>query len=238
MNATAPAIGVQFEKDVAGDRYIGTADALINAGVVTAAHLPKGTAATFFDGFRVDGRTVKGAQFERWMQVRVWGKEGGLSRFVVTKGVTRQERAKRQHAQAQQLKEIAFNAPRPDIGFDGVRQACSTASSTLEVGTHVLADGDAAVVTGAYQLRRVREKEGEYSTSTGERISYRWGYVCRYLDGEEFFFAAHELASMAGRPTHLHIAFRAPRSSCVEEPRADQQPMARPFPCVHGEHPH
>lgn len=237
MNARVDAIGVQFEKDTSGDRYIGTADALIKAGVITAEHLPEGTSTTFFDGIRVDGRAVKSAQFERWMQVRVKGKEGRLNRFVVTKGVTRQERARREQDQAQHLEEITVNAPKPDIGIDEVREACSHASSTVEVGTHVLADGDAAVVTGAYQLRRVREKDGEYLCSNGRRISYRWGYVCKLIDGEEFFFAAHDLASESGRPTHLRVAFRAPKTSVAEEDQVDKQTMAWPFPCVHEEAP-
>lgn len=237
MNARVHAIGVQFEKDLSGDRYIGTAADLINAGVIRPAHLPEGISSTFFDGIKVDGRTVKGAQFERWMQVRVWGKEGRLSRLVVTKGVTRQERLKRQQAQAQQLAEIASNAPKPDIGIDRVREACSNASSRLEVGTHVLADGDAAVVTGGYELRRVREKDGEYLSPSGNRINYRWGYVCRLMDGEEIFFAAHDLVSASGRPTHLRIAFSAPRIDSPEEHRIDEQPEAWPFPWVLGEVP-
>jgi hypothetical protein len=237
VNARAHMTGVEVDEDVTGNRYIGTADDLINAGVISAAHLPEGTSTTFFDGTKVDGRKVKGAQFERWMQVRVWGKAGRLTRFVVTKGVTRVEREERERATARRLEEISCDAPKPDIGIDRVREACSDASSTLEVGTHVLADGDAAVVTGAYELRRVREKDGEYLSPNGGRINYRWGYVCRLMDGKEFFFAAHDLASASGRPTHLRIAFRAPKSGCAEETRAEQQPVAWPLSCVHEEVP-
>jgi hypothetical protein len=181
---------------------------------------------------------VKGAQFERWMQVRVWGKEGKQTRFVVTKGVARHERERRERAKALLLEELERNAPKSDIGLQGVRDAFSNASSTLKVGTHVLAAGDAAVVTGQYQLHRVRDSDGEFSSPNGGRMDYRWGYVCKLTSGGEFFFAAHDLAIEPGRPSHLRIVHSAPRTRSITEHQAEKVAGGPwPFPRVHGEVP-
>ncbi|MFL9670475.1 hypothetical protein WIX39_026330 [Variovorax sp. AB1(2024)] len=202
--------GVDFDADASGDRYFGTAQALIDAGVIKAEHLPKATSVTFFNGVQVDGRTVKGAQFEQWMQVRIWGKSDRITRFVVTKGVTREERARRVAAHAD---EATPNINRPaDPGLQEVQRLIHSVSAAFAEGEEVFAGGQSATVTGGYMLRRVSTEDGEFSHGN-KLFNYRPGYTCRMHDsGAEYFFSAHELQSKKGGRSYLRLV-GAPKAS-------------------------
>ncbi|MDQ0084549.1 hypothetical protein J2W35_004918 [Variovorax boronicumulans] len=205
MKAGVYAPGVDFDEDVTGDRYFGTAQALIDAGVISMEHLPEVSSVTFFKGVKVDGRTVKGAQFEHWMQVRIWGSHNRVQRFVVIKGVTREERCRREEARRQEVEELARTAPKKDPGFDGVHSMNYRASATFVIGEEVFAHGKAATVTSNYKLIRVADEEGEFSNGVN-RADYIPGYLCRIHDsGEEFFYPAHAVRSKSGAVGHLRL---------------------------------
>ncbi|MDQ0571647.1 hypothetical protein QFZ42_003481 [Variovorax paradoxus] len=197
----APSIpGVEFDAGVGGDHYVGSAQALIAAGLITQAHIPQVASVTFFNGVQVDGRKVKGMQDERWMQVRYVGRS-----LRVTKGITRKERARREEARRQEAEELARTAPKKDPGFDGARAMNYKASAAFVIGDEVFAYGHAATVTSTYKLHRVRDDEGEFSN--GEtRGDYVPGYLCRLNEsGEEFFYPAHAVRAKSGAVGHLRL---------------------------------
>ena len=205
MKAGVYAPGVDFDADVSGDRYFGTAQALIDAGVISVGHLPTTTSVTFFDGAKVDGRKVKGNQFERWMQIRLWGRHDKVQRFVVTKGVTREERARRaaEHRQTH-AEDAKQNTSRPaDPGLPEVQRLIRSVSAAFAEGDEVFACGDAATVTGGYMLRRVCSEDGEFAHGK-ELVNYRPGYTCRlHESGKEYFYAPHELMAKKGGRSYL-----------------------------------
>lgn len=229
-NQLAP--GVEFDAGVSGDRYQGKPEALIAAGVITAAQLPAMASVTFFDGMKVDGRKVKATQDERWMQVTFIGRN-----LRVTKGIPADERARRQAARRAEIEEIERNTPKQDIGEAGALEAFKKSGAGLEVGDCVYAGGEAASVTGGYRLRTVRSGEGEYLSSNGNRIDYRWGYVCKTTDGKEYFFAAHEVTAKQGRASHLRLAYAATPAAppMAIEPPAEVEAVVWPFPIICGE---
>lgn len=193
--------GVEFDAGVGGDHYSGSIDALIAAGIITAEQLPTATSVTFFNGVKVDGRKVKAMQDERWMQVRCVGRS-----LRVTKGITREERARREEARRLEVEELARTAPREDPGFDGARAMEYRASAAFIVGDEVFAGGKAATVVGAYKLYRVLDDDtGEFSDGK-TRADYRHGYLCRLeSDGEEFFYPVHGVRAKSGAVGHLRL---------------------------------
>ena len=238
MNKRAYAPGVDFDQDVSGDRYFGTAQALIDAGVITAEQLPAISSVTFFKGEKVDGRSVKGAQFEHWMQVRAWGGRNNVKRFVVTKGVTREEHARRLDAWQQEMRPEA-PTERRDPGPEAVAGMIKSASTAFNLGQEIYAGGELATVVGGYMLRRVGCGEGEF-VSGGSSFNYQPGYTCKLREsGEVFFFAPHQLTDSAGRATHLRIVRNsAPAKERRAEPAiVESKAAAWPFPVVCGEPP-
>ncbi|MET3441349.1 hypothetical protein ABIC94_002107 [Variovorax paradoxus] len=192
--------GVEFDAGVSGDRYSGSIEALIAAGIITAEHLPAATSVTFFNGVQVDGRKVKGMQDERWMQVRCVGRS-----LRVTKGITREERARREQARQQEVEELARTTPKKDPGIDSARLMDYTASAVLPVGTAVFAYGEGATIVGEYKLRRVYTKDGQYADGE-RRLDYIPGYTCRLdEDGAEFFYPAHAVRAKSGAIGHLRL---------------------------------
>jgi hypothetical protein len=201
MKAVNDTSGVEFDAGVSGDRYSGSVEALFAAGIITAEHLPAATSVTFFNGVQVDGRKVKTMQDERWMQVRCVGRS-----LRVTKGITREERARREEARRLEVEELARTAPRKDPGFDGVRVMDYQASATFTVGEEVFAHGKAATVVGPYKLYRVRDDAaGEFSDGK-TRADYLHGYLCRLeINGEEFFYPVHGVRARSGAVSHLRL---------------------------------
>lgn len=192
--------GVEFDAGVGGDHYGGSVHALIAANVIALEHIPAGTSVTFFDGVQVDGRKVKGSQDERWMQVRFTGRN-----LRVTKGITREERARREEARRQEVEELARTTPKKDPGIDSARQMDYMASAVLPVGTAVFVYGEGATIAGGYKLRRVCTKDGQYADGE-RRVDYIPGYTCRLdEDGSEFFYPAHAVRAKSGAMTHLRL---------------------------------
>jgi len=192
--------GVEFDAGVGGDHYVGSVHALIAANVIALEHIPAGTSVTFFNGVQVDGRKVKGSQDERWMQVRFAGRN-----LRVTKGITREERARREEEYRQKAEELARTAPRKDPGFDGARAMDYKASATLPVGTAVFAQGEWATVVGEYKLRQVTMEGGQFVDGQ-RRVNYIPGYRCRLDEGgEEFFYPAHAVRARSGAVSHLRL---------------------------------
>jgi len=199
QNSQTP--GVEFDAGVSGDHYSGSVEAIIAAGIITADQLPAATSVTFFNGVQIDGRKVKGSQDERWMQVRFAGRN-----LRVTKGITREERARREEARRQEVEELARTTPKKDPGFDGARTMNYQASAAFQIGDEVFAGDKAATVAGAYKLYRVRDDDtGEFSD--GEiRADYRHGYLCRLQsNGEQFFYPAHGVRARSGALSHLRL---------------------------------
>lgn len=200
MKRSEFAPGIEFDAGVGGDYYIGSVQALIAARVISLEHIPAGTSVTFFNGVQVDGRKVKAMQDERWMQVRCVGRS-----LRVTKGITREERDRREEARRQEVEELARTTPKKDPGIDSVRLMDYTASAVLSVGTPVFVYGDAATVVGEYKLRRVYAKDGQYADGE-RRVDYIPGYRCRLdEDGAEFFYPAHAVRAKSGAMTHLRL---------------------------------
>jgi hypothetical protein len=192
--------GVEFDAGVGGDHYVGSVQALIAAGIITLEHIPQATSVTFFNGVQVDGRKVKAMQDERWMQIRYVGRS-----LRVTKGITREERDRRQQARQQEVEELARTTPRKDPGIESARLMDYTASAVLPVGTAVFAYGEGATIIGEYRLRRVYTKDGQYADGE-RRLDYIPGYTCRLdEDGAEFFYPAHAVRAKSGAMTHLRL---------------------------------
>lgn len=200
MLSTSPHTGVEYSAAVGGDIYLGSVQALIEAGIITLEHIPQATSVTFFEGVQVDGRKVKATQDERWMQVRYVGRS-----LRVTKGITHEERARREAARRQEAEELARTAPRKDPGFDGAREMDHTASAVLPVGTAVFAYGQGATIVGEYKLRRVTMEDGQFIDGD-RRVNYIPGYRCRLdEDCAEFFYPAHAVRAKSGAMTHLRL---------------------------------
>jgi hypothetical protein len=200
--------GVEFDAGVGGDHYVGSVQALIAAGIITLEHIPQATSVTFFNGAQVDGRKVKAMQDERWMQVRYAGRS-----LRVTKGITREERARREEARRREAEELARTAPRKDPGFDGARAMNYRASATFVIGDEVFAGGRPATVTGNYKLYRVVEDDGQFSDGQ-TRANYIPGYLCRINEsGKEFFYPAHGVRAKSGAMGHLRLVCGAEQRS-------------------------
>lgn len=200
MKAGEYAPGVEFDAGVAGNHYLGSAQALIAAGLIAPEHIPKVSSVTFFNGVKVDGRRVRGMQDERWMQVRVVG-----SRLQVTKGIGREERARREAARQQEAEDLLRTSPRKDPGADGVRMMDYRASAALQVGEQVFIDGCAATISGAFKQYVVQNEKGQF-TDGERRWDYLSGYLCRiHESGKEFFYPAHAIEAKSGARTHLRL---------------------------------
>ncbi|NDZ12076.1 hypothetical protein C7T35_15280 [Variovorax sp. WS11] len=208
--------GVEYAAGISGDIYLGKPEALIAAGLLTAEHIPgwpgmPPTSATFFDGARVD-RRQRVPHDERWMHALRYG-----NNIRLTKGISAEEKRRREEALRAEIEEEDRNQPKTDIGMDAALKAFNDASTLFKVGDKVRVGDKPAVVTGEYQLRRVRSSDGEFfDAAKGYRVDYRPGYTVQYRNGEEFFFAAGYLSDEDDAPTHLRLV--AGRSTQAARP--------------------
>lgn len=194
--------GVEYDPGVGGDQYMGHASALIAAGLVTPDQLPGApgmpvSGVTFVDGLR-QPRTARPDHDERWMRICKVGR-----RFQVTRGISTDERERREDAREAEIQDML--RVKPDNGAKAAEAAVAERSARFKLGDRVYVDGNAAVVSGAYGMHRVTCSDGEYSNGSGGRFSYRLGYCAQYRNGEEFFYEAGCLTDRAGAPTHLRL---------------------------------
>lgn len=187
-----------------GDYYVGTAEQLISEGIITPNQLP-GTpgmpksSATFIDGVQQPPRT-RAAHDDHWMHVTLYGKK-----VVVSKGISAQERERRERQRAAALAAERQAHGIPAIGLVAAAREVAQASAEFQVGDAVMAGGVLAVVTGHFGLHVVTTKDGEYVDRDGERIAYRPGYLCRDESGDEYFWPAHKVNLPDGSRSHLRL---------------------------------
>jgi hypothetical protein len=204
MSAAKNFPGIEYDAGTSGDIYLGRPEALIAAGLIEAAKVPGApgmprSSITFVEGVP-QPRGAKPAHDERWMQATMYGRQ-----LRLTKGISLDERRRREQQRAQKLEDLARTTPKPDIGHDGAAKAMRAASAIFNVGDSVIANGDPALVIGEYTLRRVICTDGQFLVSNGERAEYRPGYVCRYRSGEEYFFPPHQVTTPADRAPFMRL---------------------------------
>lgn len=203
--------GVEYDAGTGGDHYLGRPEALIAAGIITADKVPGApgmpkSSVTFVDGV-AQPRGQKPKHDERWMQATMVGRQ-----LRVSKGISDEERDRRERKRAEEIAEMNRTRPMEDIGYDGAAKALRDASAIFKVGDSVIADGYPALVIGEYALRRVNDEKGQFLSPTGKRCEYRWGYACRYRSGEEFFFPAHQITTHEDGAPYLRLVAGARRA--------------------------
>lgn len=211
-----------------GDVYQGTPSALIAAGLMDETQVPGGpgmpkVCASFVNGV-LQPKSARPKHDERWMRVIVYG-----SKLRVVRGIGREEQERRRQNILAMKAEAAKAAGIPAISLEEAARQANIESALLTIGDLVTIRKKAAVVTGEHRLRCVASEDGEYVLPNGQRVEYRPGYLCRHLDGEEFFWAAHELEA-EGRATHLRVVRRRIADALNEAEPA----KCWPFPIVGG----
>ncbi|CAN5713448.1 hypothetical protein BH10PSE18_BH10PSE18_07880 [soil metagenome] len=222
--------GVKHFDDRLGDNYIGTAQALLDAGIVTLDQLPgmpgmPKISVSFLDGEQLP-RQARAVHDERWMRVSLYG-----NKVIVSKGISAEERERREveKAAADEAKRKACGIPA--VGVDAAALEVAQASAQFQLGDVVMVGGIPGVVTGPFRLRAVCDKRGEYVDHDGGRLTYQPGYVCRDEDGAEYFWPAHKVRLPDGSRSHLRLVRERVEKAAVIEPAATEQ-ASWPFPIV------
>ncbi|MFM9427338.1 hypothetical protein RCH10_003794 [Variovorax sp. GrIS 2.14] len=196
--------GVSFDMDWQGKHYIGTAEALAAAGLLTLDQLPglpgmPSTATTYVNGIRLP-RTARPVHDESYKRIF----KMGAAKFRVTLGFNDEERARRERAEEEDREADA--RIKHDPGYSAAHEAVRDASALFKVGDSVTVwGGAAAVITQGFGIHSVKEKEGEYLLDNGTRGSYRPGYVVQFRNGETFFAAAWKVMDADEAQTHLRL---------------------------------
>lgn len=220
--------GVKHFDDRLGDNYIGTAQALLDAGIVTLDQLPgmpgmPKISVSFLDGAQLP-RQARAVHDERWMRVSLYG-----NKVIVSKGVSAEERERREAGKAAAAEAERKARGIPAIGVDAAASEAAKASAQFQVGDAVMVGGIPAVVTGPFRMRAVTDKDGEYVDHDGGRLTYQPGYVCRDEDGAEYFWPAHKVRLPGGSRSHLRLVRERVETPAVVEPAAPLQ-ASWPFP--------
>lgn len=222
--------GVKHFEDRLGDNYMGAAQALLDAGLVTLGQLP-GTpgmpkiSVSFLDGEQLP-RQARAVHDERWMRVSLYG-----NKVIVSKGISAEERARREAE-----KTAAAEAERkahgiPAIGLDAAAREAAQASAQFQVGDAVMVGGVPAIVTEPFRLYAVSAKNGEYVDEDGGRLVYRPGYTCRDKDGGQYFWPAHKVRLPDGSRSHLRLVRERVEPAVQVQPAAPAQ-NSWPFPII------
>lgn len=232
MSAATTKSIVQSRESWYGLEYVGTADELIDAGIITWSQLPgrpgmPKSSATFLDGLQQPPRT-RAVHDERWMRVTLTGKK-----VTVAKGISAIEREQRENQRIAAAEAERRSRGIPAIGSAAAGREMAQESAVFEVGTHVTVGTTKATVTAGYGLRPVSTPNGTYIDGDGNRFIYRPGYLCRDEEGSEFFWVAHEVKTALGQRGHLRLVrdrSAAPVTSMVPTP--DTPPVDWPFPII------
>jgi hypothetical protein len=198
--------GVSVSTDWEGKHYIGTAEALAAAGLLTLDQLPgmpgmPSTATTYVNGIR-QPRTARPVHDESYKRIF----KMGAAKFRVTLGFSDEESARQEQAEEKERKARA--RIKRDPGQPAAETAMLNSSAMFKVGDRVTTiDGDRAVILHGYAIYRVNDDdgEGEYMTDDGSHCDYMPGYVIQFRNGEKCFVSAWKLTDEDEAPTHLRL---------------------------------
>lgn len=219
-----PADEVEKRSQICSDTYIGTAAALIAAGIVEEHVLPgqpgRNKMSVTFQG-EERGRCRPG-----WLQI----KRVRSKKFEVIVGVSLEERERRKAAEdarrkteQQQLaaKTRQLRTPLGNSQMKKAKEAACASEARFKVGDVCIywrpnyeSHGVRLEIVGRYDFYQIADDDdGPYLDDQGNRVRYAWGYLARELGVKEFFYAAHRLRDLDCSIRHLRLVGTAPAST-------------------------